>query len=283
MFKKSTTACFNQTILRETRILWFFLLIAASLLGCGSSNNLDTQSNTPETIFRDNEIRTKSKNDDVYYFKGDVLTLVNKSQAMSEPTAFSPKNIKSCFDEIYKEAVKKFKGPEMDSDTEYFEFTGKGDNTAIEKTFDVGITLEQFKNIDSESLKKFDEYASYLDSNALYLLKKGSGETYLLMVGHDRTTSGYGHLQSLHLLLPLQEKKPLFEFSSVTRDPTKLWFNNKGQMFYLTVDTKEYGAVQDSEKREIPLVVALRSEGSKDKKLAEFNFTCKNLMETYDQ
>lgn len=282
MFKKSTTVCFNQTILGKTRILWLFLVISASLVGCGSSNNLDTQSATPETIIRDNEIPTKSRNDDAY-FKGDVLALVKKSQAVREPTAFSPKNTRSCFDEVYKEAVKKFKEYELVSDTEYFEFTGKGDNTANEKTFDVGITQEQFKNIDPEALKKFDEYARYLDSSALYLLKKGSGETYLLMVGHDRTTSGYGHLQSSHLLLPLQEKKPLFEFSSVTRDPRKLWFNNKGQMFYLTVDTKDQGAVRDAEKREIPLVVALRSEGSKDKELAEFNFTCKNLMETYDQ
>lgn len=281
MFKKSTTVCLNQTIFSKTRLLGLFLVISASLVGCGSSNDLDTQSYTPETI-RDNEIRTKSRNDDVY-FKGDVLALVNKSQAVSEPTAFRPKNTKSCFDEIYKEAVKKFKAYELVSDTKYFEFAGKGDNTANEKTFDVGITLEQFKNIDSESLKKFDEWASYLDSNALYLLKKGSGETYLLMVGHDRTTSGYGHLQSSHLLLPLQEKKPSFEFSSVTRDPRKLWFNNKGQMFYLTVDTNEQGAVRDAEKREIPLVVALFSEGSKDKELAKFNFTCKNLMETYDQ
>ncbi|MEP6946275.1 MAG: hypothetical protein ABJA02_10185, partial [Acidobacteriota bacterium] len=77
--------------------------------------------------------------------------------------------------------------------------------------------------------------------------------------------------------------KPSFEFSSVTRDPRKLWFNNKGQMFYLTVDTKEQGAVRDAEKREIPLVVALFSDGSKDKELAKFNFICKNLMETYDQ
>ena len=113
MFKKSTTECFNQTILRKTRILWVFLLIAAPLLSCGSSNNLDTQSTTPENIVQDNEIRSKLKSDNVYYFKGEVLTLINKSQAVSEPTAFSPKNIKSCFDEIYKEAVKKFKGLEL--------------------------------------------------------------------------------------------------------------------------------------------------------------------------
>jgi hypothetical protein len=270
---KSTIKFLNFAMLSGTRTL---LLIPVLLVGCGPTSNLNTLGSTPEVIVQGNDVRARS-GDDVY-FKGDVLTLVN-SQAGMPQTAFTPKQTKSCFDQIYKESLKEFKNYEMRSDTEYFEFTGMGDNTAKENTFEVGVTLEQFKNIDYDSLKKFDEHASYLDSTALYLLKSG-GEKYLLIVGHDRTTSGYGHLQSLHVLLPLHEKKPLIEFDSVTRDPRKVWFNHTGQMLYLTVDTKEHGAVRDTEKREIPLVVALRSEG---KELAQFEFTCKNLMGTYDQ
>lgn len=265
------------------KIGYSLLLMTGTLIGCDNSQIGGLTEKATQKADSAGIVANVNKTSDKILFKGDNMTLIESDLMEFKPLHFDHGK-KSCLNRADENIKKKLSALGFNADTKYFEFEAVEKNSFGSDKFILNFDKVQFSNLSSDSLKKLDKYIGFTDSRKLYFIKN-KNISYLLLIGHDSSTSGMGHNYRTHLLIPLNPNRPPIDFNSISEDPRRIRIDDSGTIYYVQIDPPYFGAIKDGAAKSIDLTVSLFTVDSMSNQKVEtkFNFACENLDNVFDE
>ncbi|MGB7070291.1 MAG: hypothetical protein WBD22_12420 [Pyrinomonadaceae bacterium] len=258
------------------------LLIPGILAGCSHFQTSGQIEQSPPSTVPTNIIQKEVKSLEPVLFKGDNMTVLESSQGDLRQVQFD-RGKKSCLDKTDENVKRKLRILGYEGATKFFEFDATQTYNSGPDKFTLKINKDLFSRIDSNFLKKLDQYVGFTITRNLYFLENDDTR-YLLLIGTESATSGMGHNYRTHLLVPLDPNRSAIDFQSISDNPRRIGIAESGEIYYTQIDPPYFGAIREVEKEPIRLtasVFIIDSAGNK-RLGAKFDFKCGDLGKIFD-